>query len=81
MKAAGDDAGGFCLQPFATHLQENGTDIKYIQALLGHNDIQTTLRYTHVSKNALGRIESPLDKMCAKSAISQNCIGGIKCGK
>jgi site-specific recombinase XerD len=48
---------------YATHLLENGTDIKYIQELLGHNDIKTTLRYTHVSKKELGRIESPLDKI------------------
>ncbi len=48
---------------YATHLLENGTDIKYIQELLGHNDIKTTLRYTHVSKKDLGKIESPLDKL------------------
>jgi integrase/recombinase XerD len=46
---------------YATHLLENGTDIKFIQELLGHNDIRTTLRYTHVSKKQLGKIESPID--------------------
>lgn len=48
---------------FATHLLEMGTDIKYIQNLLGHNDIKTTLRYTHVSKKDILKIESPLDKI------------------
>jgi len=51
---------------YATHLLENGTDIKYIQDLLGHNDIKTTLRYTHVSIKDLGKIESPLDKIMRK---------------
>ena len=52
---------------YATHLLENGTDIKYIQDLLGHNDIKTTLRYTHVSIKDLGKIESPLDKIMRKN--------------
>ncbi|MBL0356796.1 MAG: site-specific integrase [Chitinophagaceae bacterium] len=54
---------------FATHLLENGTDIKYIQEILGHNDINTTLRYTHVSKKAIETIESPLDKIARKMGL------------
>jgi integrase/recombinase XerD len=51
---------------YATHLLENGTDITYIQKLLGHSDIKTTLRYTHVSNRDIGKIESPLDKIMRK---------------
>ncbi len=48
---------------YATHLHERGTDIKLIQELLGHNDIQTTMRYVHVSNLSLGKIKSPFDDL------------------
>jgi site-specific recombinase XerD len=47
----------------ATHLLEGGTDIRYIQDLLGHTSVKTTQRYTHVArKNALF-VTSPLDAL------------------
>jgi integrase/recombinase XerD len=48
---------------YATHLLEGGTDIRYIQAFLGHNNIGTTMRYTHVSRPKIETIQSPLDKL------------------
>jgi integrase/recombinase XerD len=48
---------------YATHLLEQGTDIRYIQDLLGHNDIRTTLRYAQVTDIAIQNIKSPLDRL------------------
>jgi hypothetical protein len=56
---------GFTLQllrpSFTTQLLEQGTDLRYIQELLGHNSSKTTELYTQVSVQKIGKIKNPLD--------------------
>jgi site-specific recombinase XerD len=54
---------------FATHLLEKGVDVKFIQEVLGHYNIKTTMRYLHVSKEHLVNIASPIDDLFRKGGI------------
>ena len=56
---------------FATHLLEDGTDIRLIQALLGHEKLDTTARYTRVATGLIAKIESPLARLSPPRQASE----------
>lgn len=57
---------------FATHMLDNGTDVRFIQELLGHKDIKTTLIYTHVTNTKLESLKSPLDHLSLANRFQKN---------
>lgn len=59
---------------FATHLLEQGVDIRYIQTILGHESSKTTDIYTHVSNKSLAKIKSPLDVILGDKNMSNNTL-------
>jgi integrase len=59
---------------FATHLLASGTDIRTLQILLGHNDVKTTMIYTHVVKSGPQAVQSPLTDVLALQREAAVCV-------
>lgn len=57
---------------YATHMLEQGTDIRYIQELLGHSRPETTMIYTHVTRKDIQQIKSPLDNALKELSLRDN---------
>ena len=57
---------------FATHMLEDGVDLRYIQTLLGHSKPETTMIYTHVTQRDLMKIQSPLDRVVNQLKANDN---------
>ena len=66
---------------YATHLLENGTDLATLQKLLGHNQLSTTLRYTHIQEPHLQQVRSPLDTLPGLAPKTQGPVENKPCSR